>query len=786
MSTNVGSVGISLDLEVSSRLEKQIGTISENIAANLKTNIEKSVQKTDLSKSLGKSFASITKKSMDVGSKIGKNLIDGIKNATKKASESVNTVKPAEATSNPVKTFKGLSKDDLIIKRDNSIAMQENINAQIESLRAKLKQLQNINVDGSLSDDLLKIESRMISLTDKSDRLTVDIRQLDGAIDGFDTNEVTNQTSKASKSIDKMTSSVRRSQRPLINMRSIGASLARNFLGLQLLITLVGQGMRKLAQGFWNSLKTNDQFNKSLAQIKSNLATAFQPIFQAIMPAINSLMTWLAKATAYLATFISMLGNKSVKASNASAKAMANASKQAQNMTAGFDQLNDITESGDKGESAISPVNLDEGEISKVKSVTDKLKAIFSDNSSAILAIVGGLTAGIAARFLMLNWGAITNGAMVALKSFSGALTAINVPVLIITTAIALLVARMIYLWQTSETFRNSVITLFDSIKNTIQPIVDFIVKIFNDLVTIIKDVWNKYGQQILDQVDAFIIGMMDTFNKIWTNIIDPIIRPAVEMLSRLWDEHLKGIISQIVDFVAYAIVEVLKFYNKFIKPIVDWLVVTLGPVFKSVFGFLFEVVGNNLGNILKVVSSVISSIKGIFGGILTFLEGVFTGNWSKIFEGLGQIIKNIFSGLGDIILMPFRTIRDNLNTLIRNVNKVKVPDWIPLIGGKSINIPEIPKFASGGVLKQPTLNIAGEYPGASSNPEIVTPQNIMAETFREVMREFMNEFRQTGNMSSQAVNLIVNIGGKKMLEQLIKLVEDYEKQTGKEFNFNV
>ena len=135
---------------------------------------------------------------------------------------------------------------------------------------------------------------------------------------------------------------------------------------------------------------------------------------------------------------------------------------------------------------------------------------------------------------------------------------------------------------------------------------------------------------------------------------------------------------------------------------------------------------------------------------------------------------------------MPFRFIRDNINTLIRNVNKVKVPDWIPLIGGKSISIPEIPQFASGGVLKQPTLNIAGEYPGASSNPEIVTPQNIMAETFREVMREFMNEFKQTGNMSSQAVNLIVNIGGKKMLEQLIKLVEDYEKQTGKEFNFNV
>lgn len=765
MSTNVGSVGISLDLEVSSRLEKQIGTISENIAANLKTNIEKSVQKTDLSKSLGKTFTSITKKSMDVGSKIGKNLVDGIKNATKKASESANVVKPAEA-SNPVKTFKGLSKDDLIIKRDNSIAMQENINAQIESLRAKLKQLQNINVDGSLSDDLLKIESRMISLTDKSDRLTVDIRQLDGAIDGFDTNEVTNQTSKASKSIDKMTSSVRRSQRPLINMRSIGASLARNFLGLQLLITLVGQAVRKMAQAFWNSLKTNEEFKKSLSQIKGNLATAFQPIFQAIMPAINALMRGLSKATAYLATFISLLFGKSVKAMNASAKAMANANKEASRMVAGFDQLNDITENNnDSSNGSISPVNIDEAEVSKIQSVMNKIKSIFENTFGSLISRIAERSSELFNKILPSLQTAIENVKTLFTNVFTDIQDAAGkfFPLLI----------------EQYKVYIDNLFTVF-------TPLIEFIVSAWKDLSQIMLDVWNKYGKDILNGVGEFIVGLMDTINKIWTHIINPIIKPAIEMLVKLWDEHLKDLIIQIADFVGYAITESLKFYNKFIKPIVDWLIVTLGPVFAWVFENIFKTVGTIFGRIFDNISGTLTKLKGIFGGILTFLEGVFTGNWSKIFEGLGQIIKNIFSGLGDIILMPFRSIRDNLNTLIRNVNKVKVPDWIPLIGGKSINIPEIPKFASGGVLKQPTLNIAGEYPGASSNPEIVTPQNIMAETFRDVMREFMNEFRQTGNISTQAVNLIVNIGGKKMLEQLIKLVEDYEKQTGKEFNFNV
>lgn len=40
--------------------------------------------------------------------------------------------------------------------------------------------------------------------------------------------------------------------------------------------------------------------------------------------------------------------------------------------------------------------------------------------------------------------------------------------------------------------------------------------------------------------------------------------------------------------------------------------------------------------------------------------------------------------------------------------------------------------FANGGVVRSPTLGLVGEYPGARSNPEIIAPQNILRETFRE------------------------------------------------------
>ena len=49
----------------------------------------------------------------------------------------------------------------------------------------------------------------------------------------------------------------------------------------------------------------------------------------------------------------------------------------------------------------------------------------------------------------------------------------------------------------------------------------------------------------------------------------------------------------------------------------------------------------------------------------------------------------------------------------------------------------QIPRLAEGAVLTQPTLNIAGEYPNARRNPEIVTPENKMREAMEDVLSKF-------------------------------------------------
>lgn len=82
------------------------------------------------------------------------------------------------------------------------------------------------------------------------------------------------------------------------------------------------KGLSQLKEQLSGALQTNAQFSNSLAVIKGNLATAFQPILQSVMPIINAFMEKIIQITAYIAAFVNILTGKSVSASAQAAKAM--------------------------------------------------------------------------------------------------------------------------------------------------------------------------------------------------------------------------------------------------------------------------------------------------------------------------------------------------------------------------------------------------------------------------------------------------------------------------------
>ncbi|MCR0446061.1 hypothetical protein MKC76_14920 [[Clostridium] innocuum] len=176
--------------------------------------------------------------------------------------------------------------------------------------------------------------------------------------------------------------------------------LIKSFTIFSLIFPLVSRGIMALAQNIGATLMTNTAFANSLNQIRSNLATAFTPIFQAIMPALNALMSALATVTGYIAAFMSAIFGKSMSATKqatsgiyaakdamgaygSSADKAAKASEKARRSLMGFDEINKLDDADNSAGSGggggggsdmpvYTPTDVDDGPIKKwVKQLKD-------------------------------------------------------------------------------------------------------------------------------------------------------------------------------------------------------------------------------------------------------------------------------------------------------------------------------------------------------------------------------------------------------------------------------
>jgi hypothetical protein len=136
------------------------------------------------------------------------------------------------------------------------------------------------------------------------------------------------------------------------------------------------------------------------------------------------------------------------------------------------------------------------------------------------------------------------------------------------------------------------------------------------------------------------------------------------------------------------------------------------------------------------IVDAVFSAIKtGIKGGmdaITTYLSFVM-GVYKAIFNGIATLWNNTIGKL-----------------------KFSVPNWVPGLGGKGFEVPNIPMLAAGGIVSSPTLALIGER-----GPEAVVP---------------LTGPNAGGGMGGNTVNINVNGGDPNAVVQALRT---YMRQNG-------
>ncbi|GED50452.1 phage tail tape measure protein [Carnobacterium maltaromaticum] len=123
----------------------------------------------------------------------------------------------------------------------------------------------------------------------------------------------------------------------------------------------------------------------------------------------------------------------------------------------------------------------------------------------------------------------------------------------------------------------------------------------------------------------------------------------------------------------------------------------TIQTVFDGIITAIGGVLSSWIDGVVAQFKNVFDTIVGVLTGIIDFVFGVFTGDWKRAWEGIVQIFSSIVDGIVNAFKIPINTIIGMLNSFIRGINKVKIPKWVPKVGGKGIDIPSIPQLATGG-----------------------------------------------------------------------------------------
>ena len=230
---------------------------------------------------------------------------------------------------------------------------------------------------------------------------------------------------------------------------------------------------------------------------------------------------------------------------------------------------------------------------------------------------------------------------------------------------------------------------------------------------------------------------------------IRPKIRP---MLSKLleWVQAIGNFILEKLPLVAGKIGQLAAAFLEWVGPLAKKLLVKLPTIVATIVEWLAtkaipKIVEAGLKlaehlvpallsfgkDVLEGVGSIIGQIGGAIGrgfvnmGSYALDEASKFGNkildaMMKPINFMGDMVKSAL----DVVVNTFKSVYNTLADLWNNsIGKfaVKVPGWVPKIGGKGFDMPDLPHLADGGIVNSPTIAMIGE-----AGPEAVIPLNQM------------------------------------------------------------
>ena len=252
--------------------------------------------------------------------------------------------------------------------------------------------------------------------------------------------------------------------------------------------------------------------------------------------------------------------------------------------------------------------------------------------------------------------------------------------------------------------FGKAGLDVFNGIVDAITNIGDTIRNIFTDgnLGGARQFLINLFGEEATGVIDGAITILQTVWNILsgFIEFVNAYVRPIVEQI-------FSFIVGTVLPQIAQAFAEWAPTIASILQGLAE-VVSTIATAIMAVIQFLMPTIQSIIGVALETIKGVVSGALTAIKGLVDVFAGIFTGDWTRVWEGVKSIFSGVWNSLKSIASGVLNGIIGLVNGVISGLNKLKIPDWVPGIGGKNINIPLIPRFATG-TDSTPDTFIAGE-----------------------------------------------------------------------------
>ena len=327
----------------------------------------------------------------------------------------------------------------------------------------------------------------------------------------------------------------------------------------------------------------------------------------------------------------------------------------------------------------------------------------------------------------------------------------------------------------------------WQSIKNIVKDIADLIGTILKDLVTTINDIFKDVAGVIKNVFDTAVDGVKGLFKDLASWFNKHVKEPLQKVFSDIADwfknkfdnawKGIKGAFGNVKEFFSNIWEKIKSSFQPDGKTIPEW--------FKDKFDGAWEKIKNtfNVEKVKEFFKNVWDNIKSPFGSIADWFKDKFSTAWQKvkdvfstggkvftgikdgILKGLKAVINALIEGINTVIKVPFK----GINFALKKIKSIKILGKKPFDFISTIDIPQIPKLATGAVIP-PNKEFLAMLGDQKSGTNIEAPLDTITQAFRDVMSSYNG---------GQQGDIIIQIDGREVFRAVRSQANDFYNRTG-------